>query len=74
MNDIANKIKEQTYGFLNQKNEYGTDFVSGISTCIYMPDFKNNGEYKLKLIGGSRSRNIIIYIAMTKRILIKQVL
>ena len=58
LNDIANEIKEQTESFLNQKNQYGTNLISGISTCIYLPDFNGNGEYKLKLIGGVRNRNI----------------
>lgn len=58
LNNIANEIKEQTEAFLNQHNQYGTSFISGISTCIYLPDFNNNGEYKLKLIGGDRIRNV----------------
>lgn len=57
LNEIAKEIKEQTEKFLNQKNQYGTNYISGISTCIYLPDFNNNGEYKLKLIGGNKSRN-----------------
>ena len=57
LNEIAKEIKEQTEEFLNQKNQYGTNYISGISTCIYLPDFKNNGEYKLKLIGGNTTRN-----------------
>lgn len=58
LDSIALTIKEQTESFLNQKNQYGTNFISGISTCIYLPDFSGNGEYKLKLIGGNRSRNL----------------
>lgn len=57
LKDITERIKWQTYGFLDEKNEFGTNMISGISTCIYFPDFNGNGEYKLKLIGGSRSRN-----------------
>ena len=53
---IAKDIKNQTEEFLNQKNQYDTNYISGISTCIYLPDFKNNGEYKLKLIGGNKAR------------------
>ncbi len=55
--NIAKELKEQTESFLNQKNQFGTNYISGISTCIYLPDFNNNGEYKLKLIGGNTSRN-----------------
>lgn len=57
LNNIAKEIKEQTEEFLNQKNQFDTSYISGISTCIYLPDFNNNGEYKLKLIGGNTSRN-----------------
>lgn len=57
LSSVAKEIKEQTEMFLNQKNEYGINYISGISTCIYLPDFNNNGEYKLKLIGGTRDRN-----------------
>ncbi|MBQ9072726.1 MAG: beta-lactamase family protein [Bacilli bacterium] len=57
LGSIAKEIKEQTEEFLNQKNQYGTNYIAGISSCIYLPDFNNDGEYKLKLIGGSRSRN-----------------
>ena len=57
LGSIAKEIKEQTEEFLNQKNQYGTNYIAGISSCIYLPDFNNNGEYKLKLIGGSRLRN-----------------
>lgn len=65
LNDIANEIKDQTEKFLNQKNKYGTNFISGISTCIYFPDYNNNGEYKLKLIGGTRTRDFNMKINET---------
>lgn len=54
--NIAKDIKEATETFLNQKNQYDTNYISGISTCIYLPDFRDNGEYKLKLIGGKEAR------------------
>lgn len=53
---ISREIKDETDKFLNAKNIYDTNFISGISTCIYLPDFSNNGEYKLKLIGGKGNR------------------
>jgi len=53
---ISKEIKYQTEEFLNKKNEYGTSYISGISSCIYFPDFKGNGEYKLKLVGGKTCR------------------
>lgn len=57
LSHIAKDIKEQTEIFLNQKNNYETNYISGISTCIYLPDFDNNGEYKLKIFGGKGSRS-----------------
>lgn len=54
---IAKEIKEETEMFLNQKNIYDTNFISGISSCIYLPDYENNGEYKLKLLGGKTVRS-----------------
>lgn len=62
MNDIAEDIKNETKKFLNSKNEYNINYVSGISSCIYFPDFSNNCEYKLKVIGGSRYRDIDLKI------------
>ncbi len=58
LNSLASNIKQLTEEFLHSKNDFGTSYVSGISSCIYLPDFSNNGEYKLKIIGGSKSRNI----------------
>ena len=62
LSEIASDIEDETQRFLHSKNDFGTSLISGISTCIYMPDFSNNGEYKIKLIGGSRSRNVDIKI------------
>ena len=58
LNEIANELKNETDRFLHQQNKYGISFISGISTCIYLPSINNSGEYKLKLIGGNRSRNL----------------
>ena len=62
LSSIAKEIREQTEMFLSGKNDYDINYITGISTCIYLPDFKGNGEYKLKLIGGktARSRSIKI--------------
>lgn len=54
---ITIEIEEQTNEFLNGKNNNGINYISGISSCIYFPDFNNNGECKLKLLGGNISRN-----------------
>lgn len=53
---IANEIKDATQQFLSEKNSFDTSYITGISSCIYLPDFNNNGEYKLKLIGGKTGR------------------
>jgi len=57
LSSIAKDIKEETEMFLNQKNSYDTNFITGISSCIYLPDYENNGEYKLKLLGGKTNRS-----------------
>ena len=43
-----------------------SSFISGISSCIYLPDYENNGEYKLKLLGGKTNRSRSIKIAGDK--------
>ena len=58
LSSIASNIRILTEEFLHAKNKNNTLLVSGISSCIYLPDFSGNGEYKLKIIGGSRDRNI----------------
>lgn len=55
---ISNNVKFLTEEFLHSKSNAGIDIISGISSCIYLPDFNNNGEYKIRLIGGSRDRDI----------------
>lgn len=62
LKSIANNVEEETSKILNAKNKYGTQLISGISSCIFLPDFSNNGEYKLTILGGSRDRNINIPI------------
>ena len=57
LSSIATEIKYQTQYFLEERNVYNTNYISGISTSIYLPDFKENGEYKLKLIGGKIHRS-----------------
>lgn len=54
---ITKEIKDKTEEFLTKRNKYDVNYISGISTCIYLPDFENNGEYKLKLIGGNTGRS-----------------
>lgn len=56
LGSIATDIKVETEKFLSSKNEFDTSFITGISSCIYLPNFNNKGEYKLKLIGGKTAR------------------
>ena len=56
LGSIAKEITEATLQFLNGRNSFDTNYITGISSCIYLPDFNNNGEYKLKLIGGKTGR------------------
>ena len=56
LGSIASDIKLETEKFLSGKNQFDTNFITGISSCIYLPSFNNKGEYKLKLIGGKTAR------------------
>lgn len=58
LNEVALSIRTETESFLHSKNKDGIQFVSGISTCIYLPDFKNRGEYKIKILGGEQFRDV----------------
>ncbi len=57
MTNIANNVFDQTIQFLNNKNKYGVNYISGISSCIFLPSFDNSGDIKLKFIGGNRNRD-----------------
>ena len=39
LNQISVEIKEQTEQFLNKINDDNISLITGISTCIYLPDF-----------------------------------
>ena len=60
LDSISDDIKEETYHFLTQKNKYDVNYISGISSCIFLPS--KDGDYKLKLIGGSISRDVNIKV------------
>lgn len=53
---IATELNESTKEFIDGKNKYDVNYISAVSMCIYLPDFEN-GEYKLRLISGSKTRN-----------------
>ena len=58
LESLAHNLKELTEEFLYKTNSRGINYVSGLSSCVYLPSFTNKGEYKLIIIGGSKSRNI----------------
>ncbi len=53
MNQVISVIQEETKEFLDGKNSTENSYVSGLSTCIYLPTFDNSGNYKLIIIGGT---------------------
>ena len=55
LDDISKDIETLTMMFLEKKNQYDNNLITGISTGIYLPDY-NSGEYKYTLLGGKRSR------------------
>lgn len=57
MDNLAINMKCETSEFLEKKNKFDVNYISGISSCIYLPSFSNEGEIKLKFIGGERARN-----------------
>ena len=55
LKSITLDIETLTSYFLNEKNEFNTNLITGISTGIYLPDYEN-GNYKYTLISGNVSR------------------
>ena len=55
LKNISVDIETLTKMFLDDKNEFNTSYITGISTGIYLPDY-NDGTYKYTLIGGNTSR------------------
>lgn len=50
LKSISDEIEYISLSFLNKKNNYNTNVISGFSTGIYLPN------YKYVLVGGNRSR------------------
>ncbi len=53
--DISKDIEYSSYMFLNKKNNFNTNVISGFSTSIFLGD--NNSNLKYILLGGTKSRN-----------------
>lgn len=62
IDQITKNMEECTREFLYSKNKYDINYISGISSCIYLPSFNNSGEVKIKFIGGTKSRNSSIEV------------
>lgn len=62
MDNIAKSLREVSSEFLNGKNDFDINYISGISSCIYLPSFDGSGEVELKFIGGNKSRNFDIKV------------
>lgn len=56
MIELIDEIKKETSNFLNKQNQYGINFITGLSSGIYLPSFDGSGEIKLLLYGGTSSR------------------
>ena len=56
LHEIEKDIEYETKLFLDDKNKYDTNYISGISTGIYLPDIES-GSYKFKILGGTCKRN-----------------
>ena len=54
LSDITDEIASVTSDFLAEKNQFGTNLISGISTGIYLP---YGGKTKCVLVGGTNSRD-----------------
>lgn len=52
---IIDEIRNESINFLADKNEYDMNYIYSLSSCIYLPDYQNNG-YKIKFIDGTVSR------------------
>lgn len=59
--NISDDIMKETESFLIMKNNQDVDMITGISMGIYLPD-SNHGGYKLKIIGGEKSRDVKLKI------------
>ncbi len=53
---ITKNMAKETSHFLNSKNDYGINFISGISSCIYLPSSNDAGYVKVNILGGLRKR------------------
>ena len=56
LKELIDRLKKITSGFLRSHNG-DTNFITGITSCIYLPSLTNSGEYKVKTIGGKILRD-----------------
>ncbi len=55
LESISEEIEYLSFMFLNVKNRYDTNVISGLMTGIYLPDY-SSGSFKYVLVGGDKSR------------------
>lgn len=53
MYKVIEDIKQKTEEFLMSKNSDGNSYISGLSTCIYLPTFDTSGDYKFTILSGT---------------------
>ncbi len=58
MTKAEEELAFHTKRFLETKNEYGVNVISGISSCIYLPSFFGKDDYMIDIIDGVRNRNL----------------
>lgn len=56
LNEICAEIEYLSHMFLDKRNMFDTNIISGFSTGIYLPDYKS-GSFKYTLVGGNASRS-----------------
>ncbi len=60
LEDSSKVLVEMVQGFLDKKNYTGTQLITGISYCVYMPSYIGNGTYTLKILGGYNARKVVL--------------
>ena len=58
MTKAEEELAFHTKRFLETKNEYGVNVISGISSCVYLPSFFGKDDYMIDVIDGVRNRNL----------------
>ena len=57
LDGLEKEMIYHTLRFLETKNEYGTNVITGVSSCIYIPSLDGEDDYSFKIISGERGRD-----------------